>query len=146
MLITTRLQNVGLLRRRTNKSSLAFDTNVKHFEVFYLIQFFLRHLFLVMSDDGVYLGRGRSGDATSGSQRSTLVLGPSRSGKTSSLIIPNLLVTTRSCVVTSTKNDVVLQMSRTQRDGATLLFDPSGTVPTPPNVQRIGYSPIRQSR
>ena len=146
MLITTRLQNVGLLRRRTNKSSLAFDTNVKHFEVFYLIQFFLRHLFFVMSDDGVYLGRGRSGDATSGSQRSTLVLGPSRSGKTSSLIIPNLLVTTRSCVVTSTKNDVVLQMSRTQREGATLLFDPSGTVPTPPNVQRIGYSPIRQSR
>ena len=37
-------------------------------------------------------------------------------------------------------------MARTQREGATLLFDPSGTVMTPPNVQRIGYSPIRQSR
>jgi type IV secretory pathway TraG/TraD family ATPase VirD4 len=37
-------------------------------------------------------------------------------------------------------------MARTQREGATLLFDPSGTVATPPNVQRIGYSPIRQSR
>jgi type IV secretion system protein VirD4 len=103
-------------------------------------------LFFVMSDDGIYLGRGRSGDATSGAERSTLVLGPSRSGKTSSLIIPNLLVTTRSCVVTSTKNDVVARMAKTDRDGATLLFDPSGTVSTPPNVHRIGYSPIRQSR
>jgi type IV secretory pathway TraG/TraD family ATPase VirD4 len=36
-------------------------------------------------------------------------------------------------------------MSMMQRNGATLLFDPSGTVSTPPNVQRIGYSPIRQS-
>ena len=99
-----------------------------------------------MDDDrGIYLGRGRHGDATSGSQRSTLVLGPSRSGKTSSLIIPNLLITSRSCVVTSTKNDVVSLMARTRCDGATLLFDPSGTVRTPRGVQRIGYSPIRQS-
>ncbi|MGA2294209.1 MAG: type IV secretory system conjugative DNA transfer family protein [Acidimicrobiales bacterium] len=96
-------------------------------------------------DRGIYLGRGVNGDATSGAQRSTLVLGPSRSGKTSSLIIPNLLITTRSCVVTSTKNDVVSRMSLLHRRGATLLFDPSGTVDAPANVQRIGYSPIRQS-
>lgn len=97
------------------------------------------------TDDGIYLGRSERGDATSGHQRSTLVLGPSRSGKTSSLIIPNLLVTSRSCVVTSTKDDVVTMMARTDRDGATLLFDPSGTVPTPPGVHRIGYSPLRQA-
>ncbi len=102
-------------------------------------------MFVVRIDDGIYLGRGMNGDATSGRERSTLVLGPSRSGKTSSLIIPNLLMTTRSCVVTSTKNDVVEMMSRAQREGATLLFDPSGTVTTPPGVHRIGYSPIRQS-
>src|SRR5665213_3083842 len=106
---------------------------------------FLRQMFVVRTDDGIYLGRGANGDATSGRERSTLVLGPSRSGKTSSLIIPNLLMTTRSCVVTSTKNDVVDMMSRTRREGATLLFDPSGTVATPPGVHRIGYSPIRQS-
>jgi type IV secretion system protein VirD4 len=94
---------------------------------------------------GIYLGRGVDGDAMSGAERSTLVLGPSRSGKTSSLVVPNLLMTTSSCVVTSTKNDVVSLMARARRDGATLLFDPSGTVPTPPGVQRIGYSPIRQS-
>lgn len=39
----------------------------------------------------------------------------------------------------------MLMMSRTNRDGATLLFDPSGTVATPPGVHRIGYSPLRQA-
>jgi type IV secretion system protein VirD4 len=102
-------------------------------------------MFCVRNDIGIYLGRGVDGDATSGAQRSTLVLGPSRSGKTSSIVLPNLLMTNDSCVVTSTKNDVVSMMSRVRRDGATLLFDPSGTVSTPPHVHRIGYSPIRQS-
>jgi type IV secretion system protein VirD4 len=100
---------------------------------------------LVTNNAGIYLGRGVDGDAMSGAERSTLVLGPSRSGKTSSFVVPNLLMTTDSCVVTSTKNDVVSLMARARRDGATLLFDPSGTVPTPRGVQRIGYSPIRQS-
>lgn len=99
----------------------------------------------MLSDNGVYLGRGANGDAMSGHQRSTLVLGPTRSGKTSSIIVPNLLMTTDSCVITSTKDDVVRTMARARRDGATLLFDPSGTVATPPGVHRIGYSPIRQS-
>jgi type IV secretory pathway TraG/TraD family ATPase VirD4 len=100
---------------------------------------------LVTIDDGIYLGRGEYGDAMSGAQRSTLVLGPSRSGKTSSLVVPNLMLTSNSCVVTSTKDDIVTAMSRVRRDGTTLLFDPSGTVATPPGVHRIGYSPIRQS-
>ncbi len=37
-------------------------------------------------------------------------------------------------------------MANRRRDGATLLFDPSGTVQTPPGVTRVGYSPINQSR
>ena len=98
------------------------------------------------SDNGIYLGRNHNGDVTSGRERSTLVIGPSRSGKTSSIIIPNLLLTTRSVVVTSTKADVVAAMASRRRDGATLLFDPSGMIPTPPGVTRIGYSPINQSR
>lgn len=93
----------------------------------------------------IYLGRTQHGDATSGDERSTLVIGPSRSGKTSSIIIPNLLLTTRSVVVTSTKSDVVTAMANRRSDGATLLFDPSGTVPTPRGVTRIGYSPVNQS-
>ena len=97
-------------------------------------------------DGGIYLGRAQRGDAMSGSQRSTLVLGPSRSGKTTSLIIPNLLITNRSCAVTSTKNDVVRAMANARDDAAILLFDPSGTVYTPKGVHRVGYSPIRQSK
>ena len=97
-------------------------------------------------DRGIYLGRGRNGDVFSGDERSTLVLGPSRSGKTSSLVIPNLLTTSRSALVTSTKDDVVAIMAGARGDGATLLFDPSGTIRTPPGVQRVGYSPIHQAR
>jgi type IV secretion system protein VirD4 len=100
----------------------------------------------VTLDHGIYLGRARQHDVSSGAQRSTLVLGPSRSGKTTSLIIPNLLMTSRSCIITSTKDDVVRAMSGARHDGATLLFDPSGTVHTPPGVRRVGYSPIRQAQ
>lgn len=97
-------------------------------------------------DEGIYLGRTKHGDATSGAQHSTLILGPTRSGKTSSVIIPNLLTTLSSAIVTSTKDDVVRQMAQARSDGATLLFDPSGTVDTPRGVHRVGYSPIRQAR
>ncbi|HQU26498.1 MAG TPA: type IV secretory system conjugative DNA transfer family protein [Acidimicrobiales bacterium] len=100
----------------------------------------------MVDSDGVYLGRGTRGVATSGAQRSTLVLGPTRSGKTSSIIIPNLLMTSDACVVTSTKDDVVTTMARTRRDVATLLFDPSGTVATPEGVTRVGYTPLRQAQ
>ncbi len=54
-------------------------------------------------------------------------------------------MTTRSSITTSTKDDVVRAMSGARRDGSTLLFDPSGTVDTPPGVRRVGYSPLRQA-
>ncbi len=97
-------------------------------------------------DGGVYLGRTTNGDVTSGSQRSALVLGPSRSGKTTSLIVPNLLLTQRSSVITSTKDDIVRVMATARSDSAVLLYDPSGTIATPPGVHRVGYSPVRQAR
>lgn len=100
-----------------------------------------------MSDDrGIYLGRGRSGDVFSGSEQSTLVLGPSRSGKTSSIVIPNLLSTSRSALITSTKDDVMQRMAGARGDGATLLFDPSGTLQPPTGVVRVGYSPVQHAR
>jgi type IV secretory pathway TraG/TraD family ATPase VirD4 len=131
---------VDLLRRRTSQSSVVFGTNVKYFEDFYDRWYAMKNF------GGLYLGRTESGDARSGHQHSTLVLGPTRSGKTSSVIIPNLLTTTGPAVITSTKDDVVRQLAGVRRDGATLLFDPSGTVPTPKGVFRVGYSPIRQAR
>jgi type IV secretory pathway TraG/TraD family ATPase VirD4 len=41
---------------------------------------------------GLYLGRDSHDDVTGGKERSTLMLGPTRSGTTSSFIIPNLLL------------------------------------------------------
>ena len=97
--------------------------------------FFTTDCLTMTTRRGIYLGRDELGDITSGAERSTLVLGPTRSGKTSSFIMPNLLMTTAPCVMTSTKNDVV-DADGARRDAmrATLLFDPSGTVRTPRGV------------
>lgn len=72
-----------------------------------------------------------------------LVLGPSRSGKTSSLVVPNVLAAPGAVVSTSTKPDV-LQATATARSarGWTFLYDPSGTVDPPSGVHRIGWSPV----
>lgn len=92
---------------------------------------------------GNYLGGSISGDAFSGPERSTLVLGPSRSGKTSSLIIPNLLMTDRACVTTSTKPDIVQLAAELRRDVPQLMFDPSGTIKAPLGVMPVTFSPVR---
>ncbi len=55
----------------------------------------------------IYVGEGRNGWMWAGAQRSTLVLGPPRSGKTSSLVIPNILLSDGPVVSTSTKPDVM---------------------------------------
>jgi type IV secretory pathway TraG/TraD family ATPase VirD4 len=92
---------------------------------------------------GVYLGRAGASSVFSGVQRSTLVLGPTRSGKTSSLLIPNVLLAPGAVVTTSTKDDVLGATSlQRARNGHVAMFDPSGTVECPPWVHRIGWSPI----
>lgn len=92
---------------------------------------------------GVYLGSGPTGWAWSGRERSTLVLGPSRSGKTSSIIVPNVLVSPGPVLSTSTKADVLRQtVGERSQIGWCTLFDPSGTVDTPEGVHRIGWSPV----
>ncbi len=96
---------------------------------------------------GIYLGVGEGGWAWAGAERSTLVLGPSRSGKTSSLVVPNVLATPGAVVSTSTKPDV-LQMTASMRSevGWTMLFDPSGTIEAPRGVLRVGWSPLNAAR
>ncbi len=94
---------------------------------------------------GIFLGSGESGDVTVEPERSVLVLGPSRSGKTSSIVIPNLLLCDSAVVATSTKDDVVRAVAERRREICTLLFDPSGQVPTPRGVTRVGYSPVRSA-
>ncbi len=71
------------------------------------------------------------------------MLGPPRSGKTSSLIIPNILCANGAVVATSTKPDVLDATAPARsRVGACHLFDPSGSVPDRPGVHRLRWSPL----
>jgi type IV secretion system protein VirD4 len=91
----------------------------------------------------IYVGDGRNGWMWAGSQRSTLVLGPPRSGKTSSLVIPNILLSDGAVLSTSTKPDVMQATAPSRsRDGWTLLYDPSGEIDCPSSVERVGWSPL----
>ncbi|MGP0031294.1 MAG: type IV secretory system conjugative DNA transfer family protein [Acidimicrobiales bacterium] len=92
---------------------------------------------------GIYLGEGRHGWVHAGIERSTLVLGPSRSGKTSSLVIPNLVLAEGPAVSTSTKPDVLHATAAARgREGWTFLYDPSGEIERPKGVEPIGWSPL----
>jgi type IV secretory pathway TraG/TraD family ATPase VirD4 len=96
--------------------------------------------------EGIYLGASDSSFVFSGAQRSTLVLGPTRSGKTTSVLVPNVLLARCAVVTTSTKDDVMRMTAAVRSDvGHVLLFDPSGTVPCPPGVRRVGWSPVHAS-
>jgi type IV secretion system protein VirD4 len=81
-------------------------------------------------------------------QTGTLVIGPPRSGKTSGVIIPNVLAWTGPVVVTSTRRDVLdaCYDLRSQR-GQVWCFDPIGIVAAtmPPTVRRLDWSPLRGS-
>ena len=56
---------------------------------------------------GVYLGAGSVGPAWAGTEQAVLVLGPPRSGKTSSIVVPTVLGAPGAVVSTSTKPDVL---------------------------------------
>jgi type IV secretory pathway TraG/TraD family ATPase VirD4 len=92
---------------------------------------------------GIYLGRVGNTWTYTGHGRSALVLGPTRSGKTTSLIIPNLLGHPGPVVSTSTKTELVdvTSMSRAEL-GDVQVFDPTGIAEIPRNVQRIGWNPV----
>ncbi|HMD46329.1 MAG TPA: type IV secretory system conjugative DNA transfer family protein [Acidimicrobiales bacterium] len=97
--------------------------------------------------NGIYLGFGAGGWAWAEPERSTLVLGPSRSGKTSSLVIPNVLAAPGAVVSTSTKPDVLdATVGARATCGAVLVFDPSGTVEVPPGALKVGWSPVVTSQ
>jgi type IV secretion system protein VirD4 len=92
---------------------------------------------------GIYVGEGSHGWVWAGAQCSTLVLGPPRSGKTSSLVIPNILLSDGPVVSTSTKPDVMRATAPARCSaGWSFLYDPSGEVDCPPGVERVGWSPL----
>jgi type IV secretion system protein VirD4 len=93
--------------------------------------------------NAVYLGQGRGGWAWAGPERPTLVLGPSRAGKTSSIVVPNVLAASGAVVSTSTKPDVMTTTAGARSlVGSTLLYDPTGNVETLSGVTRVGWSPV----
>ncbi len=98
------------------------------------------------AEHGVYLGADQSGLRFVSAQHSVMVIGPPRSGKTTSLIIPNVLAANGPVVSTSTKPDVLdATVAARSTLGRTLLFDPTGSVPERGDVQRLRWSPIQSS-
>ncbi len=95
----------------------------------------------------LYLGAGRNGPAFAQPEQGTLVLGPPRSGKTTSLVIPNVLLAPGPVVSTSTKPDV-LAATAAERGlrGRCWLFDPAGTTPAPFGVTSLRWSPVPACR
>ncbi|MGO9557724.1 MAG: type IV secretory system conjugative DNA transfer family protein [Acidimicrobiales bacterium] len=93
---------------------------------------------------GVRLGVGHQpGPAFAAPEHGVLVIGPPRCGKTSSVMVPNLLSACGPVVATSTKPDLLHTTSRARsRVGDCLLFDPSGLTEPPPGVRTVAWSPL----
>lgn len=92
---------------------------------------------------GIYLGEGRLGPAVTGPEQCALVLGPPRSGKTSALVVPNVLMAGGGVACVSTKADVLEATAPWRRRlGRCALFDPSGLTKVPEGVEAVGWSPL----
>ena len=78
-----------------------------------------------------------------GPEGSMLILGPPRSGKTSSLVIPSVLDAPAAVVSTSTKPDVLdATVLRRSARGRCFVFDPSATVTLPQSAYPLRWSPL----
>ncbi len=101
---------------------------------------------------GLYLGlgtgpQGQAWPAFVPPQQSMLVLGPPRSGKTSSILIPNVVSACGPVLSISTKRDVLDTTYRARsRVGPVAVFDPTGEVVAPPGVDSVGWSPLAACR
>jgi len=78
-----------------------------------------------------------------GPESAVLVVGPPRSGKTSTLVIPSVLDAPAAVVSTSTKTDV-LEATAVHRKslGRVFVFDPTRSVAVPWWVTRLNWSPV----
>ena len=94
---------------------------------------------------GFFLGRAMTSlgePLFAGRQQALLVIGPPRSGKTSAVVVPNLLTAPGALVTTSTKTDVIAWSSKVRNlRGRTWLFDPSGTL-DPGQLTALRWSPV----
>lgn len=98
-------------------------------------------------DHGIFLGRVQAGAVFAQPQQGALVLGPPRCGKTASVMVPNVLGGCGPVVAASTKPDLLhLTAAARAMVGECFLYDPSGTVPAPPFVERVSWSPLHAAR
>jgi type IV secretory pathway TraG/TraD family ATPase VirD4 len=92
---------------------------------------------------GLYCGDWGALEHWCGPEASLLVLGPPRSGKTTSVVVPCVLDAPGAVVSTSTKPDVLLATCAWRwMKGNCFLFDPSGTTPLPEGVVELRWSPV----
>ena len=95
----------------------------------------------------LYLGAGTAGEAFGPPQQGVLALGPPRSGKTTTLVIPNALIAPGPVVSTSTKVEVMdATWAARARIGRCWLFDPAGSTPAPRGVTPLRWSPVPACR
>ncbi len=95
----------------------------------------------------LYVGRTTAGLALTPPEHAALVLGPPRSGKSSGLVVPNVLAAPGPVVSTSTKPDVLAAtLAVRRRLGRCWLLDPTGTVATPEGVTALRWSPVVAAR
>jgi type IV secretory pathway TraG/TraD family ATPase VirD4 len=91
----------------------------------------------------LYVGTGDGGLALADPQHAVLVLGPPRSGKTTTLAIPNVLAAPGAVVATSTKLDVLAATAAARIGlGRCWVFDPSASVAVPDGMARLRWSPV----
>jgi type IV secretion system protein VirD4 len=94
---------------------------------------------------GAFLGVSPGGRwVTADPEHAVMILGPPRSGKTTSIVIPSLLAAPGAALSTSTKPDVLNATWRARSQlGQVWLFDPSGEQTTwPPGIRRLCWSPV----
>lgn len=94
---------------------------------------------------GAYLGLGPGGGwVTADPEHAVMVLGPPRSGKTASIVIPSVLAAAGPVVSTATKPDVMDATWRARAEvGQVWLYDPSGEREVwPQGVRRLCWSPV----
>ncbi len=91
----------------------------------------------------VGVGAGPGGLVVAGPQQAVLVLGPPRSGKTSAIVVPNVLSAWGPVLSTSTKPDVLAAtVAARMARGRCWLYDPTGTVALPPGLEPLRWSPV----
>ena len=92
---------------------------------------------------GVFLlGRHGRRMLVTQAQTSVLVIGPTRSGKTSGLVIPNLFEWDGPAIATSTKSELVdITGGRRQALGPVYVYDPTGAIGGG-RVRTVTWSPI----